>query len=328
MNRVRQAEEPPDTATHLIEVEEASELRLDRFLAEKLTLSRSFAATLIESGRVRVAGRIVKKSYSPAAGDVIVVEVPQPEPLAVEAEDIPVDVLYEDEGFLVVNKPAGMVVHPAPGHAQGTLVNALLHHAGRLSSIGGARRPGIVHRLDKDTSGLIIMAKEETVHRRLAEALARRKIVRYYLAACWGHLKDDSVMIEADVGRHRHDRKRMAVVPGARPAATEIERLERWKAADYLKVRLHTGRTHQIRVHLRHIGHPVVGDRQYGEGWERGLRGGGDRWAREMARRVSRQFLHAAELHFTHPLTGRSMDLGAPLPPDLASAAEWARETS
>jgi 23S rRNA pseudouridine1911/1915/1917 synthase len=172
------------------------------------------------------------------------------------------------------------------------------------------------------------MAKEETVHRRLAEALAQRKIVRYYLAACWGHLKSDSVMIEADVGRHRHDRKRMAVVPGARPAATEIERLERWKAADYLRVRLHTGRTHQIRVHLRHIGHPVVGDLQYGEGWERGLRGGGDRWARELARRVRRQFLHAAELRFTHPLTGRSMDFQAPLPADLAAPAEWARETS
>jgi 23S rRNA pseudouridine1911/1915/1917 synthase len=277
---------------------------------------------------VRVASRVPKKSYRPEPGDEIVVEIPAPEPLDVEAEDIPVSVLYEDEGFLVVNKPAGMVVHPAPGHSRGTLVNALLHHTDRLSSVGGSRRPGIVHRLDKDTSGLMIVAKDEKVHRRLAEALSQRKISRHYLAACWGHLKQESLLIEADVGRHQRDRKRMAVVPGTRPAVTEVWRLERWKAADYLKVRLHTGRTHQIRVHLRHIGHPIVGDRQYGSGWERGLRSGTGRWAQELARWVPRQFLHAAELSFCHPVSGRPMEFKTPLPVDLAEAADWARKTS
>jgi 23S rRNA pseudouridine1911/1915/1917 synthase len=327
-DRVIPPDDTPDVEIHRIQVEVACEQRLDRFLAEKLSLSRSYAVTLIETGRVRVASRIPKKSYRPEPGDEIVVEIPTPEPLAVEAEDIPVDVLYEDDGFLVVNKPAGLVVHPAPGHLRGTLVNALLHHSGRLSSLGGSRRPGIVHRLDKDTSGLIIVAKDEKVHRRLAEALARRKISRLYLAACWGHLQKESLLIEADVGRHRHDRKRMAVVPGTRPAVTEVWRLERWKAADYLRVRLHTGRTHQIRVHLRHVGHPVVGDRQYGEGWERGLSSGTGRWAKDLARQVPRQFLHAAELSFRHPITGRAMEFEAPLPAELAAAADWARKTS
>ncbi|HSG81711.1 MAG TPA: RluA family pseudouridine synthase, partial [Gemmatimonadota bacterium] len=222
---------------------------------------------------------------------------------------------------------AGMVVHPAPGHSRGTLINALLHRAGRLSSIGGSSRPGVVHRLDKDTSGLIIVARDETAHRRLADALSRRKVDRRYLAACWGHLPEESLTITADVGRRRSDRKLMAVVPGARPARTEVERLERWRSADYLRVRLFTGRTHQIRVHLRHINHPVVGDRQYAENWERGL-GGAGRWARDLAARVPRQFLHAAELRFQHPLTGSTIELEAPLPPELAAAAEWARRTS
>jgi 23S rRNA pseudouridine1911/1915/1917 synthase len=311
--------------TYRVEVDEPCGQRIDRYLAEKLPLTRSQVAALIDAGRVRITDALPKKSYVPQAGDVIVVEVPPPEPTVAVAEDIPIDVVFEDQGFLVVNKPAGMVVHPAPGHHRGTLVNALLHRIGALSTVGGARRPGIVHRLDKDTSGLIIVAVDEKIHRRLAEALSRREIVRRYLAACWGHLKDDTLRVEADVGRHRGDRKRMAVVPGSRPAITEIERLERWKAADLLKVRLLTGRTHQIRVHLRHIGHPVVGDRQYGPAWERGLEG---RWPRDLAKRVQRQFLHAAELAFAHPVSGRPLELSAPLPEDLAAAAEWARRTS
>ena len=328
MNRVRRVEEKDGGVTYRIEVEEPSDKRLDRYLAEELSLSRSHVASLIETGRVQVGGQTPKKSHLPETGDLIVVEVPPPEPIVALAEDIPVDVLFEDDGFLVVNKPAGMVVHPAPGHRQGTLVNALLHQVGRLSSIGGAHRPGIVHRLDKDTSGLMIVAKEERIHRKLTAALARREIVRLYLTACWGHLDRDEMLIEADVGRHRGDRKRMAVVPGTRPAATEIERLERWRAADFLRVRLHTGRTHQIRVHLHHIGHPVVGDRQYAEGWERGLSTGAGRWARELARRVERQFLHAAELAFEHPVSGDSLHFSAPFPEDLEGATEWARSTS
>ncbi len=312
-------------ATYRVEVDKPSGQRIDRYLADKLPLSRSQVASLIDAGRVHVADQIPKKSYIPELDDVITVVVPPPEPLLAVAEDIPVDVVFEDEGFLVVNKPAGMVVHPAPGHPRGTLVNALLHHVGVLSPVGGVRRPGIVHRLDKDTSGLIIVAKDETTHRRLAGSLAQREIVRRYLAACWGHLREDALRVEADVGRHHRDRKRMAVVPGSRTAVTEIERLERWKAADLLKVRLLTGRTHQIRVHLRHIGHPVVGDRQYGQGWERGLEG---RWPSDLAKRVKRQFLHAAELAFAHPVTGQPLEFSTPLPEDLAEAAEWARRTS
>lgn len=328
MNRVSQVEDPDGSITYRITVDEPSQRRLDRYLSEVLTLSRSQIAALIDAGQVHVGGVVPKKSHVPEVGDEVVVAVPPPTPTVAAAEDIPVEILYEDDGFLVVNKPPGMVVHPAPGHRQGTLVNALLHRAGRLSSIGGAHRPGIVHRLDKDTSGLMIVAKEETIHRRLAEKLAQRKIVRRYLAASWGHLRADRLVIEAELGRHRRDRKRMAVVPGARPAVTEIERLERWRAADFLKVRLQTGRTHQIRVHLRHIGHPVVGDQEYGKDWERGLRSGSQRWARELAARVTRQFLHAAELSFEHPLTGEELRFSAPLPADLAAATDWARTSS
>lgn len=318
-------EQPDGSITHRIDVSEPTVQRLDRYLALRLPLSRSQIVSLIESGRIRVNDRTPKKSDVPEPGDRIVVSVPPPEPLEALPEDIPVEILYEDDGLLVVNKPAGMVVHPAPGHSGGTLVNALLHRVDRLSSLGGSRRPGIVHRLDKDTSGLMIVAKDERVHRRLAEALARRRITRRYLAAAWGHLSREHLVIEADVGRHRSDRKRMAVVPGRRPAITEIDRLERWAAADFLKVRLHTGRTHQIRVHLRHIGHPVVGDRQYGAGWERGLEG---RWPAGLAARVSRQFLHAAELSFQHPISREVLEFATPLPADLAEAAEWARQTS
>ncbi len=325
--RVKRVEGTDGSVTYTLQVDDSADQRLDRYLSEHLQLSRSQVAALIEAGRVLVNEREPKKSYVPEAGDRIVVQVPPPEPLEALAEEIPVDVLFEDEALLVVNKPAGMVVHPAPGHSSGTLINALLHRAGRLSSIGGSSRPGVVHRLDKDTSGLIIVARDETAHRRLADALARRKVFRRYLAACWGHLRKDTLVIDAELGRHRGDRKRMAVVPGARPALTEVERLERWRAADFLRVRLQTGRTHQIRVHLRHIGHPLVGDRQYAEGWERGL-ASGNRWARDLAARVPRQFLHAAELRFQHPLTARALEFEAPLPADLTEAAEWARRTS
>lgn len=314
--------------TYRVQVDEPTDQRLDRYLAGVLSLSRSHVSSLIESGRVRIADRIPKKSYVPEVGDAIVVRVPPPEPTTALAEDIPIDVLYEDEWLLVVNKPAGMVVHPAPGHRRGTLVNALLHRVGELSPIGGAYRPGVVHRLDKDTSGLLIVAREERAHRRLSEALSRREITRRYLTACWGHLREDALRIEAAVGRSPRDRKRMTVVSGKRPAVTEVERLEVWRAADYLRVKLHTGRTHQIRVHLRHIGHPVVGDRQYGTGWERGLSGGGGAWARELAVRVGRQFLHAERLAFEHPVSGRLLEFEASLPEELAAVVEWARRTS
>lgn len=326
VRRVEKTERRDGSITYRLRVERpAASERLDRYLADHLPLSRSQIVSLIEAGRVHMGGRVPKKSDAPEPADEIVVEVPPPDPITAEAQDLPVDIVYEDEVLAVVDKPAGMVVHPAPGHPTGTLVNALLHHLDRISPLGGERRPGIVHRLDKDTSGLMIVAKEEQAHRRLAQALARRRITRRYLAASWGHLPQDEFRVEADLGRHRRDRKRMAVVPGARPAITEVVRLERWRAADLLRVRLHTGRTHQIRVHLHHIGHPVVGDVQYGQGWERGLEGS---WPREFARRVERQFLHAAELAFAHPETRETLHFEAPLPADLAEAADWARETS
>jgi 23S rRNA pseudouridine1911/1915/1917 synthase len=327
MSRVKRIEESDGRVTYRLEVEEEEE-RLDRFLADALPLTRSQIAGLIGEGRVRVGGEVPKKSYTPEPGDVIVVDVPPPEPTEAEPEPIPVEIVHEDDWLVVVNKPAGMVVHPAPGHSSGTLVNALLHHVERLSSLGGDRRPGIVHRLDKDTSGLLIVAKDETAHRRLSRALSQRAVHRRYLAASWGHLDRDEHVIEAPVGRNPRQRKRMAVVPGGRHAVTHVRRLERWRAADLSSVRLETGRTHQIRVHLHHLGHPVVGDEQYASGWERGFSGPESAWARELARRVTRHFLHATELRFEHPVSGGEMRFEVPLPEELAAVARWARDTS
>ncbi len=307
----------------------APDTRLDTYLADRLPeLSRSRVAQLLDAGRIRLNGRVPRKSERPTPGDVIELELPPPEPTGVEAEPIPLDIVYEDRDLLVVDKPAGLVVHPAPGHRSGTLVNALLHHVDDLSGIGGVLRPGIVHRLDKDTSGLIIVAKNDATHRSLSAALKRREIGRIYLAAAWGHLSTDEVTVDEPIGRSRTDRKRMAVVEGGRPARTHLERVERWVAADLLRARLETGRTHQIRVHLAWLGHPVVGDDTYGGGAERGISGPGRAWARALTARVPRQFLHAAELHLRHPRSGEALHFTSPLPPDLARAAEWARETS
>jgi 23S rRNA pseudouridine1911/1915/1917 synthase len=221
-----------------------------------------------------------------------------------------------------------MVVHPAPGHGSGTLVNALLHHVGDLSGIGGVLRPGIVHRLDRDTSGLLLVAKNDMAHRALSDDLRARRIRRSYLAAAWGHLAEDGCTVDAPIGRHPTDRKRMAIVETGRRAVTHFRRVERWVAADLVRAELETGRTHQIRVHLLHLGHPVVGDATYAAGRERGFAGSARRWAMELARRTPRQFLHAAELRFRHPADGREMRFERPLPPDLAAVAAWARSGS
>jgi 23S rRNA pseudouridine1911/1915/1917 synthase len=196
-----------------------------------------------------------------------------------------------------------------------------------LSGIGGELRPGIVHRLDKDTSGLMLVAKNDPAHRRLSAALKRREVRRMYIAAAWGHLADRQE-VDAPIGRSRTDRKRMAVVEDGRPSRTRFHRIARWRAADLLEAELDTGRTHQIRVHLAHIGHPVVGDRTYGGGSARGISGPGRNWAAELERRVTRQFLHAAQLRFVHPRTGEALHFEAALPADLAAAAEWAEATS
>ncbi len=321
---------PEETRTRALTVEpEEGGERVDRWLAERLELSRTRIQALLEEGRIRVDGAVPKKSEPVEAGQRVVVEIPPPRPLDAEPEDLPLDVVHEDEGLLVVNKAAGMVVHPAPGHPRGTMVNALLHHVDDLSGIGGMLRPGIVHRLDKDTSGLLVVAKRDDVHRALSDALRRREVRRLYRAAAWGHLSQSPIRIDAPIGRHRADRTRMAVVEdGGRRAVTRARIRERWIAAELLDVALDTGRTHQIRVHLAHLGHPVVGDETYGPGWERGMGGEGRRWARELARRVPRQFLHASVLSFVHPLTGERTRFRAPIPPDLAEPARWARETT
>ncbi len=306
-------------------VDEETGERLDAWLAERLDVSRSRAASLIEGGNVLLNGAAPKKRDRPRAGDRVEVRLPAPEPSTTLAEAIPLDVVFQDADLVVLNKPAGLVVHPAPGNPTGTLVNALLHSIRDLSGIGGELRPGIVHRLDKDTSGLMIVAKNDDAHRRLSDDLKARRIRRAYLAAAWGHLPADTLTVDAPIARHPTERKRMAVVEGGRHAVTHFRRLERWRAADLVRAELETGRTHQIRVHLLHAGHPVVGDRTYAEGRERGFGGAERPWAQALARRTPRQFLHAAELRFAHPRTGEEMRFEAPLPPELAAAAEWAR---
>lgn len=317
---------PAGEQRHQLTVGEAIGARLDQYLAEQLDVSRSRAAQWIEEGRVRINGGVPRKRDRPAAGDRIEIRIPAPEPSHVEPESIPLDILFQDASLLVVDKPAGLVVHPAPGHRRGTLVNALLYAVGDLSGIGGVLRPGIVHRLDRDTSGLLLVAKTDDAHRHLSEQLKRREIRREYQTLAWGHLTADALTVDAPVGRDRTERKRMAVVEEGRRAVTHFRRLERWPAADLLHAQLETGRTHQIRVHLQHIGHPVVGDSVYGARRERGISGYARSWAGELARRVPRQFLHAAHLRFRHPVTGTEMEFYAQLPADLQAVVNWARE--
>ncbi|MCG6957301.1 MAG: RluA family pseudouridine synthase [Gemmatimonadetes bacterium] len=300
---------------------------MDSLLSGRLGLSRARVQRLVQQGHVVVNGKEARKSDQVGPGARITVDIPPPEPVSIEAEDLPLDVVYQDESLLVVNKAAGMVVHPAPGHRRGTLVNALLFHVHDLSGVGGRLRPGIVHRLDRDTSGLLVVAKTDEAHLALSDALRHRRVRRIYLAACWGHLPQSPLTVDAAIGRDPRNRQRMAVVAGGRRAVTRARVHERWARADVLEVALQTGRTHQIRVHLAHVGHPVVGDEVYGAGWERGMGGPEVAWARELARRTPRHFLHATRLAFDHPRTGERMRFHAPLPPDLAAVADWARIT-
>jgi 23S rRNA pseudouridine1911/1915/1917 synthase len=316
----------PGPRTEVVEVPPGEDARLDRFVAERLGLSRARVQRLVEDGHVTVDGSAARKSDRVAAGSRISVEIPAAVPVDIGPEDLPLDVVYEDRSVVVVNKAAGMVVHPAPGHRSGTLVNALLHHVRDLSGVGGRLRPGIVHRLDRDTSGLLVVAKDDQAHLALSDALRRRRVRRIYQAACWGHLPESPMTVDAPIGRDPRNRQQMAVVASGRRALTRARVRERWRRADLLDVALQTGRTHQIRVHLAHVGHPVVGDQVYGAGWERGMGGPDLRWARELARRTPRHFLHAAELAFDHPVTGEPMRFRAPLPPDLADVAAWARD--
>lgn len=255
-------------------------------------------------------GQRQKASYRPVAGETVSLQIPRVEKRAISGEAIPVSIVYEDEFLLVVDKPAGMVVHPAPGNWTGTLVNALLGRGGGLSSAGEPERAGIVHRLDKETSGLLIVARTDRAHRILSAAIAARRVVRRYAAMTWGHLTSDEITIEKPIARDPRDRKRMAIVNKGRPARTDFLRLARFDAGDLLRAHLHSGRTHQIRVHLASIGHPVMGDDVYG--------GGGGRKVAGLL--PKRHFLHAAWLVFNHPVTGMLLDLRSPLPEDLSNA--------
>ena len=284
--------------------------RLDLLVAQRLDLSRTQAATLIATGRVTVAGRAEKASYRPVAGEAIVVTVPAPESREVLGEQIPLDVRYEDDDVVVIDKPAGMVVHPAPGNWTGTLVNALKGRGDVLADAGDPTREGIVHRLDKETSGLLLVAKTDRAHRLLGAAIAQRRVSRRYAVLCWGHVATDTLIVERPLARDPRDRKRMAVVEGGKDAKTAFVRLARFDAGDLLRAHLFTGRTHQIRVHLASTGHPVVGDDTYG--------GGGGR--RLVGLPPKRHFLHAAWLIFRHPVSGVEVDLRSPLPEDLRGA--------
>ena len=259
---------------------------------------------------MQVDGRREKASYRPETGELVRIEIPASEKRTILGEDIPVSVVYEDEALLVVDKPAGMVVHPAPGNWSGTLVNALLGRGGSLSTEGEPERAGMVHRLDKETSGLLVVAKTDRAHRLLSAAIAARRVVRRYAVMTWGHLSSDTLTIDKPIARDPRDRKRMAIVNKGRSAKTDLLRLARFDAGDLLRAHLHSGRTHQIRVHLASIGHPVMGDDVYG--------GGGGR--RVAGLPPKRHFLHAAWLAFNHPVTGEPLDFRSPLPEDLRNA--------
>ncbi len=275
--------------------------RADAFLAAKTGLSRAAVQRLFDEGMVLCSGRAVKKNHRLSGGETLLVSLPQARDSAVTAEDIPLDIVYEDDDVIVVNKPRGMVVHPAAGHEDGTLVNALLAHCGgSLSGVGGEKRPGIVHRIDKDTSGLLIVAKNDRSHQHLSEQLKTRTLSRVYETVVIGATRQDGGCVDAPVGRSTRDRKKMAVVAGGRPAVTHYRVLARYDGYTHLECKLETGRTHQIRVHMAHIGHPVAGDPLYGPKNDRTGLGG--------------QCLHARRLRFIHPATGREMALECPLP--------------
>ncbi|MBA3522520.1 MAG: RluA family pseudouridine synthase [Gemmatimonadales bacterium] len=294
--------------------------RLDRFLADQLGLSRTQAARLLADKAVTVEGKPARASRLLSRGERVTVRLPEHEsPRTLQPAAIPLTLVYEDEHLAVIDKPAGLVVHPAPGHWNDTLVNALVARGTTLS--GGAEgRPGIVHRLDRDTSGLMVVAKTDLAHRRLGAAIAARRVRRTYAALAWGHLDSSPTVIEAPLARHPSDRKRMTVSAAGRTARTDAYVVARFEVAELLRLELHTGRTHQIRVHLEHIGHPIVGDPIYGGGGSRRISGTARRDAEAIERAAPRQALHAAALAFRHPVTGALLDLRSELPPDLRPA--------
>lgn len=299
----------------------AAGTRLDAYLAvqmearSELGVTRSHLQKLISGGAVQVNGRQVKSSYKVAPGDSIIIRIPPPEPVRLEPQDLPLEIVFEDSDVIVINKPRGMVVHPAAGHGSGTLVNALLHHCSDLSGINDVLRPGIVHRLDKDTTGVMMAAKNDFAHAELAAQIKDRRARREYLALVRGRPSADSGLIDAPIGRHPADRKRMAVnIARGRPAVTHFRVLERFSEYSLLRCRLETGRTHQVRVHLASIGFPVAGDPVYGP--------------RRNPLGLEAQALHAVFLGFFHPRTRVWMEFEAPLPQDFERALEMLRNSA
>ena len=296
--------------------------RLDTLVAEIADISRSAAAKLIEAGEVLVNGTPVSKKHLPKVGDEIEITLPEAEEYEAVAEDIPLDIVYEDDDLVVINKPSGMVVHPAPGNYTGTLVNALLFHCkDSLSGIGGVMRPGIVHRIDKDTSGLLVVAKNDFTHRALGEQLERHGVVREYHALVRGGFKCDTGTVSTYIGRHPVDRKKMAVLPptasGAKDAVTHYEVVERFENITYLSLKLETGRTHQIRVHMAHLGHALLGDEVYASNKLK--------FEKDHPSLFDGQMLHAKRLSFIHPRTECEVSFECPLPDNFTRALELLR---
>ena len=303
--------------------EEAGQ-RLDAYLASVTELTRSAAVRLIEEELVTVNGKSPNKKEKVKAGDTVNVSLPEPEPDVAVPQNIPLDIIYEDEDILVVNKPCGMVVHPAAGNPDGTLVNAILYHCGdSLSGIGGVIRPGIVHRIDKDTSGLLVVAKNDAAHLSLSDQLKVHRVSRVYHAIAIGNLRQDSGTVDAPIGRHPTDRKRMAVLRGAdahaRDAVTHYRVLERFDGLCHVECHLETGRTHQIRVHMSSLGHPLLGDPVYG--------GANHRFCQSHPALIHGQCLHAAELSLIHPRSGEEMHFTCPLPEDIERILTILRRT-
>lgn len=292
------------TQERIIITENEAGMRADVALAQLLEITRSNMQKLLEEGRAVRGQKVIKSNYRVKDGEEILVNLPEPQPLDVQPEDIPLDIIYEDDDVVVVNKARGMVVHPAAGNYNGTLVNALLYHCKNLSGINGVIRPGIVHRLDKDTSGIMICAKNDSAHLSLSEQIQNKTAQRTYLAVVRGNVKNDSGIIETQIARDKNDRKKMAVVTeGGRQAITEYEVAERFGKYTVVKCRLKTGRTHQIRVHMEYLGYPLVGDPKYSP--------------MKTPFAINGQALHSLTLSFTHPRTGERLTFEAPLPEDM-----------
>ncbi len=298
-----------------IELTACRNARCDVYIAENVEgVSRSFASKLFDEGRVLVNGKAVRSSFKLKEGDVISFTMPEARELSVEAQDIPLDIVYEDMDVLVINKPRNMVVHPAAGNFDGTLVNAIMHHCGdKLSAINGVLRPGIVHRIDKDTTGLLVVAKNNDAHISLTNQLADRSLSRTYYAIVHGNIKEDSLTVDAPIARSTQDRKKMTVSEkNSRNAVTHITVLERFGKYTYIRCKLQTGRTHQIRVHTKHIGHAILGDKTYGP--------------KKEEFNLIGQLLHAGEIGFVHPRSLENVSFSAPLPEDFKITLERIRE--